>query len=169
MLTNRSYAGDMEQGRHKKVSYKSKKTVWIPKKDWIVVPGTHEGIIERDSFERVQQMLRAHAQSGGRGTVNPHWRGRWFCGICGCDGADRFGLRRQKNRKGEPLLSLPHFRRDKTRCPGAELYADGAAAGVGMERTRSISLSEAGFEAERASAMRNRLKASEPENNGVSG
>lgn len=32
MLTNRSYAGDMEQGRHKKVSYKSKKTVWIPKK-----------------------------------------------------------------------------------------------------------------------------------------
>ena len=45
----------MEQEDTKKVSYKSKKTVWIPKKDWIVVPGTHEGIIERDSFERVSR------------------------------------------------------------------------------------------------------------------
>jgi len=53
MLTNQTYAGNLEQGRHKKVSYKSKKTVWLPKKDWIVVPGTHEGIIDSESFARV--------------------------------------------------------------------------------------------------------------------
>ena len=47
------------------------------------------------------------------------------------DGADRFGLRRQKNRKGEPLLSLPHFTAGQNTLSGAELYADGAAAGVG--------------------------------------
>ena len=131
MLTNRSYAGDMEQGRHKKVSYKSKKTVWIPKKDWIVVPGTHEGIIERDSFERVQQMLRAHARGGGRGTVNP-LAGKVVCGICGCTMEQTAsGYAGKKNRKGEPLLSLPHFTAGQNTLSGAELYADGAAAGAG--------------------------------------
>ena len=71
MLTNQTYAGNLEQGRHKKVSYKSKKTVWLPKKDWIVVPGTHEGIIDSESFARVQQMLREHTRGGGQGKINP--------------------------------------------------------------------------------------------------
>ena len=118
MLTNRSYAGDMEQGRHKKVSYKSKKTVWIPKKDWIVVPGTHEGIIERDSFERVQQMLRAHARGGGRGTVNP-LAGKVVCGICGCTMEQTAsGCAGKKTGKANRYFRCRTSQRDKTRCPG---------------------------------------------------
>ena len=115
MLTNRSYAGDMEQGRHKKVSYKSKKTVWIPKKDWIVVPGTHEGIIERDSFERVQQMLRAHARGGGRGTVNP-LAGKVVCGICGCTMEQTAsGCAGKKTGKANRYFRCRTSQRDKTR------------------------------------------------------
>lgn len=83
MLTNRTYAGDLEQGRHTKVSYKSKKTAWVPKDQWIIVPDTHEAIIGRETFDRVQQLLHQRARSGAKGQVNP-LAGKVFCGLCGC-------------------------------------------------------------------------------------
>ena len=136
MLTNRSYAGDMEQGRHKKVSYKSKKTVWIPKKDWIVVPGTHEGIIERDSFERVQQMLRAHARGGGRGTVNPLAR-KVVCGICGCTMEQTAsGCAGKKTGKANRYFRCRTSQRDKTRCPGQNYMPMEQLQELVLERTR---------------------------------
>ncbi len=69
MLHNQTYIGDLVQGRHKKVGYKSKKTVWLPKSQWIVVENTHAPIIDRDTFETVQRMLAARTRSGGRGTI----------------------------------------------------------------------------------------------------
>lgn len=83
MLRNRTYTGDLVQGRHKKVSYKSKKTVWLPASQWIVAPGTHEAIIDRETFERVQQMLQDRARSGAGGQVHPLAR----LVVCGCCGA----------------------------------------------------------------------------------
>ena len=131
-----SAAGDMEQGRHKKVSYKSKKTVWIPKKDWIVVPGTHEGIIERDSFERVQQMLRAHARGGGRGTVNP-LAGKVVCGICGCTMEQTAsGCAGKKTGKANRYFRCRTSQRDKTRCPGQNYMPMEQLQELVLERTR---------------------------------
>ena len=57
MLTNRTYTGDMEQGRRRKVSYKSGKTVRLPREAWIIVPNTHEGLISHADFDQVQQLL----------------------------------------------------------------------------------------------------------------
>ena len=54
MLHNQTYAGDLVQGRHKKVSYKSKRTVWLPKSQWIVVENTHEAIIDKDTYDRIK-------------------------------------------------------------------------------------------------------------------
>ncbi len=82
ILSNRSYMGDLEQGRHKRLSYKSKKTVWLPRDQWIVAPGTHQPIISPDVFAQVQQMLALHGRSGGGGQVNP-LAGKVFCGVCG--------------------------------------------------------------------------------------
>ncbi|MGN0984135.1 MAG: recombinase family protein [Gemmiger sp.] len=82
MLRNRTYAGDLVQGRHKKVSYKSKKTVWLPREQWIVVPGTHEAIIDRATFDAVQRLRAARARSSGNGTVHP-LAGRVRCALCG--------------------------------------------------------------------------------------
>lgn len=67
MLHNQTYIGDLVQGRHKKVGYKSKKTVWLPKSQWIVVENTHEPIIDRDTFETVQRMLAARTGTACRG------------------------------------------------------------------------------------------------------
>lgn len=120
MLTNQTYTGDLEQGRHRKVSYKSKKTVWMPKNEWIVVPGTHEAIIDRERFARVQQMLHTHARGGGQGKVNP-LAGKVICGNCGSS-MEQTGSGYVGKKAGKPLK---YFRcrtsqRDKTRCPGQD-------------------------------------------------
>lgn len=57
MLTNRTYVGDLEQGRRRKVSYKSAKSVRLPRTQWIIVPGTHEGLVSRADFDAVQRQL----------------------------------------------------------------------------------------------------------------
>ena len=82
MLHNQLYVGDMVQGRHKKVSYKSEKTVWLPQSQWIVVENTHEAIIDRGTFETVQMMLKERTRSGGKGTIHPLAK-KVVCGCCG--------------------------------------------------------------------------------------
>ena len=136
MLTNQTYAGNLEQGRHKKVSYKSKKTVWLPKKDWIVVPDTHESIIDSESFARVQQMLREHARGGGQGRVNP-LAGKVFCGNCG-SAMEQTGSGYVSKNAGK---TLKYFRcrtsqRDKKRCPGQDYMPMEQLQELVLERVR---------------------------------
>ena len=83
MLHNQTYAGDLVQGRHKKVSYKSKRTVWLPKSQWIVVENTHEAIIDRDTYDTVQQMMQRRTRSDAGGMIHPLAR-KVVCSCCGC-------------------------------------------------------------------------------------
>ena len=83
MLHNQTYAGDLVQGRHKKVSYKSKRTVWLPKAQWIVVENTHEAIIDKDTYNTVQQMMQRRTRSGAGGMIHPLAR-KVVCSCCGC-------------------------------------------------------------------------------------
>ena len=82
MLHNQTYEWKLVQGRNKKGSYKSKKTVWLPKSEWIVVPDTHEAIIDLETFERVQETLKNRARSGSNGMIHPLAR-KVVCGCCG--------------------------------------------------------------------------------------
>lgn len=65
LLTNPTYIGNLTQGRRKKLNYKSKKEIRLPKEDWIIVENTHEGIIDKKVFETVQELLpkNKHKQS----------------------------------------------------------------------------------------------------------
>ena len=83
MLHNQTYAGDLVQGRHKKVSYKSKRTVWLSKSQWIVVENTHEAIVDRDTYDMVQRMMQSRTRSGAGGVVHPLAR-KVVCSCCGC-------------------------------------------------------------------------------------
>ena len=82
MLHNQTYAGDLVQGRHKKVSYKSKRTVWLPKSQWIVVENTHEAIIDKETYDTVQQMMQRRTRSGAGGMIHP-LAGKVVCSCCG--------------------------------------------------------------------------------------
>lgn len=58
LLENPTYIGHLTQGRRKKVSYKSKKEVRVPKEEWIIVKNTHEPIIDEETFNTVQELLK---------------------------------------------------------------------------------------------------------------
>ena len=54
ILKNRMYTGDMVQSTQTKVNYKSKKKKALPKNNWDIVPGTHEPLVDKLTFERIQ-------------------------------------------------------------------------------------------------------------------
>lgn len=53
MLKNETYIGNMVQGRMVKISYKSKKCLRQSPENWVVVKGTHEPIIDSETFQKV--------------------------------------------------------------------------------------------------------------------
>ena len=57
ILTNEMYIGNMVQKRNEMISYKVHVAQGVPKRQWIVVEGTHEGIISKEDFEQVQEIL----------------------------------------------------------------------------------------------------------------
>ena len=71
ILRNEMYTGVMVQGRRKKVSYKSKALIDLPREQWFRVEGTHEPIVDRALFLAVQQGLALRARGGGTGAPHP--------------------------------------------------------------------------------------------------
>lgn len=57
ILTNRLYVGDLVQGKTKTRSYKLSAPVNIPQDNWIIVENTHEPIIDRETFDKVQDIF----------------------------------------------------------------------------------------------------------------
>lgn len=137
MLKTRTYQGDLEQGRHKKISYKSQKTVWLPQSQWIVVPNTHAPIIDPETFARVQQLLAERARGGGGGKVNPLAR-KVFCGICGTSmeqtGSGSVSKGSGRTRK---YFRCRMSRRDKTRCAGQDYMPVEELQALVLERIRN--------------------------------
>ena len=58
ILENRLYTGDMVQGRRRVKSYKVHEIENVPEEDWVIVENTHEAIIKKEVFEKVQQLKR---------------------------------------------------------------------------------------------------------------
>lgn len=82
VLRERMYTGDLVQGRRKKASYKSKLLLSVPEEDWIIVPDTHEPIIDRETFATVQRLLGERTKSSGLGEVHL-LAGKVRCMDCG--------------------------------------------------------------------------------------
>lgn len=64
ILTNRVYCGDMVQGRWRVKSYKIHVQERVPEDEWYIVENTHEAIIERPIFEKVQSLLKRNTRTG---------------------------------------------------------------------------------------------------------
>ena len=82
MLTNETYIGNLTQGRRRKLNYKSKKEIRTPKEEWIITKNTHESIIDEDTFNTVQNLLKKN-----KNKVNPQnielLSGFMVCKECG--------------------------------------------------------------------------------------
>lgn len=78
MLKNIVYVGDTAQGKTSKLSFRSKVSVSRPRGDWIIVRGTHEGIISRSDFEEASRRMKKRTCKKSRGFHNV------FSGIAEC-------------------------------------------------------------------------------------
>jgi len=58
ILINKMYTGTLVQGKNKIKSYKLQVAVAQSKEKWIEVENTHEAIIDKDTFEKVQNLLK---------------------------------------------------------------------------------------------------------------
>lgn len=57
ILQNRLYTGDMIQNRRSRLSYKYRKIICNPKENWVIVENTHEAIIDKITFNKVQKLM----------------------------------------------------------------------------------------------------------------
>jgi len=82
-LENRTFIGDMVQGKHEKLSYKSKKIVPVDKQDWCVVEGTHEPIIDKKTFDKAQSLFNQHIYTNNKQGKVGLFSGFLRCAECG--------------------------------------------------------------------------------------
>ena len=64
MLQNPNYTGDLTQGKDTAISVTTKKRKFIDKKEWVIVESAHEGIISKEIFNQVQDLLAMRSERG---------------------------------------------------------------------------------------------------------
>lgn len=82
ILLNEVYIGNMVQGRMKKINYKSKKNIRLPKDEWKVVENTHEPIIDKITFLKAREMIEVRKQTRVK-THDYLLKGLVYCHECG--------------------------------------------------------------------------------------
>ena len=83
ILKNRMYCGDMVQGRYRVKSYKIHVQEKVPEDEWYIVENTHEPIIDRETFEKVQQLLLRDTWTGPQQKHIYLFGGFLRCADCG--------------------------------------------------------------------------------------
>ena len=58
ILTNRTYIGTFVGHKHMTKSFKNRKVVKVPEDEWIMVPGVHPVIIDDETFNLAQKVLK---------------------------------------------------------------------------------------------------------------
>ena len=85
ILINRIYTGDLVQHTQTKVSYKSKKKITLDEKLWIVVENTHEPLVDKDTFDYVNNLRKRNTRNYEMKTGREKrlLEGKLFCKECG--------------------------------------------------------------------------------------
>ena len=83
ILKNRLYVGDMVQGRQRVKSYKIHTQEQVPENEWYVVENTHAPIIEREIFEKVQELLKRDTRTAPQQKKLYLFSGFLRCADCG--------------------------------------------------------------------------------------
>ena len=116
MLINEIYIGNMVQGKYGSVSYKTKQNKPRPKSEWYIVEGTHEPIIDRELWDRVQALIEQRAKPFDIGTIGLFAR-KARCANCG------YTMRSSKNHNKHYLqCSNRHVAKDA--CIGSFISVD---------------------------------------------
>lgn len=82
ILDNRVYLGELVQFKRRKINYKSKRRITVPEEERYICRGTHETIIDEESFNAVQNILKKNKSF--KGLKHDYlFKGLLFCSECG--------------------------------------------------------------------------------------
>lgn len=130
MLTNEIYIGNMVQGKYGSISYKTKINRPRGKSQWYVVEGTHEPIIDRELWNRVQSLIAGKVKPFSAGKIGLFAR-KARCMYCG------YTLRSSKNH-GIHYLQCPNRHVAKDTCIGSFISVSRLEQAVISELNRLV-------------------------------
>lgn len=127
ILQNRLYTGDMVQNRRSRVSYKYRKIICNPREQWIIKENTHEAIINRKTFIKVQELLPKQRQRSDKKDIFL-LDGLLKCADCG----NNIGIKaRRANGKATTVCNYyRQHRSDETLCTSHGFDYDTIEKGV---------------------------------------
>ncbi len=114
MLVNEIYIGNMVQGKYGSISFKTKQNKPRPKRDWYIVEGTHEPIIDRTLWDKVQERISEKTKPCFNGKISIFAK-KVRCANCG------YIMRSHKGADGSRSLQCPNRHVAKDACIGAHI------------------------------------------------
>ena len=82
ILENKQYTGCTVNFKTEFISFKVKKTVYIPEDEWQIIPNTQEAIIDEDTFDRVAELRKNRRRNTATGKTSM-FAGLLYCADCG--------------------------------------------------------------------------------------
>ena len=82
ILSNEIYVGNIVQGKRRTKSYKIHKIEMVPKEEWVRVENAHEPIIDRELFEKAQELSRKDTKVSQKTKELSIWAGFLRCSDC---------------------------------------------------------------------------------------
>ena len=83
ILKNDVYIGNITQGKRRVKSYKVHKVEQVPEEEWITVENMHEAIIDKELFEKAQELSRKDTKVSQKTNELSIWAGFLKCADCG--------------------------------------------------------------------------------------
>lgn len=118
ILKSQMYIGNMVQGRQKVISYKVHDKVTVPEDQWFIKENTHEPIIDRDTFDKVQILQLRDTR-----TAPEHKQLYLFSGLLRCADCKKALTRKQS--KGIVYYSCRTYNdKSKTKCSKHSIRED---------------------------------------------
>ena len=70
ILRNENYTGTLFQGKKRKLNYRIDKKIKLDKENWIVTENHHEAIINKEDFDKVQEILDRKSKVNKDGSID---------------------------------------------------------------------------------------------------
>ncbi len=83
ILNNEIYIGNTVQGKRRTKSYKVHKVENVPQAEWVRVENTHEPIIDKETFEKAQELSKKDMKVSQKTGELSIWAGLLKCKDCG--------------------------------------------------------------------------------------
>lgn len=82
ILNNEIYIGNLVQGKRTTPNHRVKRIILKPEEEWTKVENTHEPIVSKDVFDRVQELMQRDTRSSSVDKEVYLFSGIVFCGDC---------------------------------------------------------------------------------------